>query len=336
MVSDLGLGTRASDQPSTAAGQRSVLLAYLPVVITAGLLAILPLFIGDSRYFMSLAMNMLVFAAYAVAFNLIFGSTGQLFLCLGPLAGLSAYSSVVLGDLYDTPLLVTIPLGMVLSASLGGLFSWIAVRRQLDVIFIGIVTLAFSLVFYNLLLGGRGLTGGETGMVVTNASGTFLRDRIPSYYLFLALLVGFLALYRWLERSHFGWAFRALRDDELAAELAGIDVARYKVAAASIGSAMLGLTGALFAAHDGFISPTTFAFGDVDVRVLVILAFGGIGSLLGPVIGAATVTVIDELLRPLGQLRLTAYGVVLMVLFLGFRGGVVGTLTKLDQRLRRR
>jgi ABC-type branched-subunit amino acid transport system permease subunit len=336
MTIDPGLGTAASEHPGAAARQRSVLLAYLPVTITAVLLAAVPVFVGDSRYFMSLAVNMLVFAAYAVAFNVIFGSTGQLFLCLGPLAGLAAYSSVILGNLYDTPLLVTVPLGVVLSATLGGLFSWIAVRRQLDVIFIGIVTLAFSLVFYNLLLGGRGLTGGETGMIATTGSGTFLRDRIPSYYLFLTLLIGFLALYRWLERSHYGWAFRALKDDGLAAELAGIDVARYKVAAGIIGSAMLGLTGALFAAHEGFISPTTFDFGDVDVRVLVILAFGGIGSLLGPIIGAATVTVVDELLRPLGQLRLTIYGVVLLVLFLGFRGGVVGTLTKLGQRLRRR
>jgi branched-chain amino acid transport system permease protein len=70
--------------------------------------------------------------------------------------------------------------------------------------------------------------------------------------------------------------------------------------------------------------------------VLVILAFGGIGSLLGPIIGAAAVTVVDELLRPLSQLRLTVYGVVLLVLFLGFRGGVVGTLTKLGQRIRSR
>lgn len=336
MTSDLSLGTTGTGGDGSSVRERGLVAAYLPVAITAVLFAALPIFIGDSRYFMTLAVNMLVFAAYAVAFNVIFGSTGQLFLCIGSIAGLSAYATGILGNDYGISLWITLPLGVALSAALGGMFSWIAVRRQLDVIFIGIVTLAFSLVFFNLLLGGRGLTGGETGMVVSSGAGSILRERIPSYYIFLVLLVAFLATYRWLERSHFGWAFRALKDDELAAELAGIDVARYKVMAGVIGSAMLGLTGALFAAHDGFISPTTFDFGDVDVRVLVILAFGGIGTLLGPIVGAASVAVVDELLRPLSQLRLTVYGVVLLVLFLGFRHGVVGTITGLLARARNR
>lgn len=335
MRSDRGSGPSVGTVQQLAARRRSATLAYLPVGITALLLAGLPLFIGESRYFMSLAINMLVFAGYAVAFNIIFGSTGQLFLCIGSIAGLSAYATGILGNRYGTPLWLSLPLGVLLAAALGGMFSWLAVRRQLDVIFVGIVTLAFSLVFFNVLLGGRGLTGGETGLIVASAAGSLLRDRLPAYYVFLALLVGFLALYRWLERAHIGWAFRALKDDELAAELAGIDVATYKIMAAVIGSAMLGLTGALFAAHDEFISPTTFAFGDVDVRVLVMLAFGGIGTLLGPIVGAAAVTMVDELLRPLGSLRSSVYGAVLIVLFLGFRDGVIGTVTRLGRRVRR-
>jgi branched-chain amino acid transport system permease protein len=321
--------------PPERAAIVSPLRAYAPVVVAAVVLALLPLAFGGSGYYRTLAIIMLVYAAYAIAFNIIFGGTGQLFLCLGALGGLSAYVSVVLTQDGGLPLLVTVPLGTLLAAALGALFSWVAVRRNLDVIFIGIVTLAFSLVFYNMVQGLRSLTGGETGMVVTGGTGTPLRGAV-SYYVFVALLVAFLALYQLIDRSHLGWAFRALKNDELAAELAGIDVARYRIMAGAIGAAMVGLTGALYVHHEGFISPSVFNFAHLDVRVLVVLAFGGIGSLLGPIVGAAAVSVLDEFLRPLGQLRLAVYGVVLMTLFLFFRQGVVPTLAAATHRVRDR
>src|SRR4029450_6307080 len=99
-------------------------------------------------------------------------------------------------------------------------------------------------------------TGGETGMVVTAADDSFLQDRIAAYYLFLGMLPASLGLFRARQRSHIGWAFRALRDNELAAELAGVDVARYRIYAGLIGSAMLGITGADFAYSDGVLSPS--------------------------------------------------------------------------------
>lgn len=298
------------------------------LVATVAALVALPVFIGDSRYLMTLAISMLVIAGYAVAFNLVFGRTGQLVLCLGALAGVAAYASVLLADLAGAPLPVAIAAGVALSGGIGGSFSWVAARRGLGTIYVGIVTLAFSLVFSNLLLAGRELTGGETGRLVEAGAGSLLRDHLPAYYLLLAVLTGYLVIDRALDRSSLGWAFRASKDDPVAAELAGVDVVRVKVTAGVIGSAMLGTMGALFAVHDGFISPTGFDFGDVDVRVLVVLAVGGIGSPLAPVVGAVVVTAIDELLRPLGQLRLTVYGVVLMTVFLRFRQGIVPAIRR--------
>ncbi len=311
--------------------------AYLPVVVTAILLGIVPLLLGGSGYLLSLASTALVFAAYAIGFNVIFGSTGQLFLCLGALAGVSGYTSVILADDRGWPLAASLPVGVLAATVLGGVFSWVAVRRNLEVIFVGIITLAFSLVFTNVVQGLRDLTGGETGRVVraagpalpegsvlVPAGGTILRDGMASYYLLLAVVVGFLAVFRWLERSHVGWAFRALKDDPVGAELAGIDVARYRILAGLVGSAMVGLTGALFAHHEAFISPTSYAFAQVDVRVLLVLAIGGIGSLTGPVVGAAALGIVDEVLRPLGQLRLAVYGAVLITLLLVVRRGSSG------------
>lgn len=320
----------------SADGRGRVWTGYLPVALTALVLAGVPLLIADSRFFMGLAVLGLAYAGYGVGFNIIFGSTNQLFLCLGALAGVGAYGSTILATELGLPMLATIPASVAVAAGLGAIFSWVSVRRGLDVIFVGIITLTFTLMFLNLLLGQRDLTGGETGLVVLYDTGVVGSRGPASYYVFLAVLVGFLALHRLIERSHIGWAFRALRDDELAAELAGIDVARYKVIGGVVGSAMVGLIGALYAHYEGFISPTTFELGNVDVPVLVMLAFGGIGSLLAPVIGSAVFTVVDELLRPFSQLRVTAYGLIVLVLFLGFRRGLIPTVIDLARSARLR
>ncbi len=174
-----------------------------------------------------------------------------------------------------------------------------SVRRALDTIFIGIVTIAFALSFENLILGKGDWTGGESGLRVSTASDSWISGQVWPYYVFLGLLVAYLVLYRALQRSRIGWAFRALRDDGLAAELSGVDVARYRILAGALGGAMLGLAGGLYVFTESRVSPSTFEFGNVDVSVLVMLAFGGIGSLLGPVVGAAAFTWLDQFLEAL-------------------------------------
>jgi branched-chain amino acid transport system permease protein len=308
--------------------------ALLPIVVTAATLAVLPvLWFGDSPYTTSLAVQALVFASYGVGFNLIFGSTNQLFLCVGALAGVGGYGAAILTDETSLPMAAGVAVGTVSAAVVGGLLSWVAVRRSLGVIFTGIVTLVFSLAFANLLLGQRELTGAETGLVVAGAPARLGDDRVGGYYLFAGLLVGFLLVFRALQLSHIGWAFRALRDDEVAAELAGVNVSRYRIYAATIGSAMIGLTGALLAYSSGFISPATYSFDRVDVRVLVLVAFGGLGTLLGPVIGATVFAFLDERLTASLELREVLYGVFVIAIFLGFRRGVVHALVALFHRL---
>ena len=333
MIEDYTEGTGTAIVGGTEQrASRSLVALLWPIALVGALLSLIPLWLGDSRVMMGVAVLGLTFACYAVGFNLIFGSTGQLFLCVGALAGIGGYGSAILADRVGLPLLLSILLATLASSVFGGLLSWIAVRRSLGVIFTGIITLIFSLVFGNLLLGAAGVTGGDGGFHIQTGADTFLRQTIPPYYLMLALVLIFLLTHGLLRRSHIGWAFRALRDDEVAAELAGVNVARYRVIAAGIGAAMLGLAGSLFAFTEGTISPTTYGFAQVDVETLVMLAFGGIGTLFGPVLGAVVFTVINELIQDLGQLRLLVYGALIIALFLWVPRGIIPTLGDLLRR----
>ena len=336
-----------SNQPTNGAGtsliggteahiSRSLPALLIPIIVVGAVLALVPLWLGDSRVLMGVAVLGLAFACYVIGFNLIFGSTGQLFLCVGALAGVGGFGATILADNVGLPILPSILISTLAATLIGGLLSYVAVQRSLGVIFTGIVTLIFSLSFDALLLGLSNLTGGDTGRLIKSGTDTFLRERVPPYYLMLALVVVFVLVHGLLRRSHIGWAFRALRDDEVAAELAGVDVARYRVYGALIGAAMLGLAGSTYAFTEGRISPTTFGFGQVDVVVLVMLAFGGIGTLFGPIVGAVTFTIVDEVLIDFGQLRQVAYGILIIVLFLWMPRGLIPTLDSVWRRVRGR
>jgi ABC-type branched-subunit amino acid transport system permease subunit len=314
---------------------RSLPALLIPIVVVGAVLALVPLWLGDSRVLMGVAVLGLAFICYVIGFNVIFGSTGQLFLCVGALAGVGGFGATILADNVGLPIVLSILIATLVATLIGGLLSYVSVQRSLGVIFTGIVTLIFSLSFDALLLGLSNLTGGDTGRLIKSGTDTFLRERVPPYYLMLALTLLFLLIHGLIRRSRIGWAFRALRDDEVAAELAGVNVARYRVYGALIGAAMLSLAGSTYAFTEGRISPTTFGFGHVDVVVMVMLAFGGIGTLLGPIIGAITFTIVDELLIDFGQLRQVAYGILIIVLFLWMPRGLIPTLVSLWGRVRR-
>ena len=298
------------------------------------ILALVPAAAGGSPYYMLLATLALIYMAWTVAFNLIFGHTKQLFLCLNALAGTAGYVAVVFAIQLKLSPWVTVPIGVAAAAALGALFSYISVLRGLGVIFLGIVTLAFSLIFHNLVLGLREFTNGETGLVTRGLGFPLLEQPVASYYIFLAALAVALLVYHALMSSKSGMAFRALSDDELTAELSGIDVTGYKVLAAAVGSAILGLTGALFAFYNGIVSPSVFSFVGIDIPVLIALLLGGMRTRFGPVLGAVAFALIEEAVRPFGQLTVLVYGVLLIVLFTAFRDGLAPLVARASAAFR--
>ena len=298
------------------------------------ILALVPAAAGGSPYYMRLATLALIYMAWTVAFNLIFGHTKQLFLCLNALAGTAGYVAVVFAIQLKLSPWVTVPIGVAAAAAVGALFSYISVLRGLGVIFLGIVTLAFSLIFHNLVLGLREFTNGETGLVTRGLGFPLLEQPVASYYIFLAALAVALLVYHALMSSKSGMAFRALSDDELTAELSGINVTGYKVLAAAVGSAILGLTGALFAFYNGIVSPSVFSFVGIDIPVLIALLLGGMRTRFGPVLGAVAFALIEEAVRPFGQLTVLVYGVLLIVLFTAFRDGLAPLVARASAAFR--
>ena len=136
-----------------ARSSRSILVLLMPIAMVGVALALVPLWLSDSRVLMGVAVLGLTFICYTIGFNVIFGSTGQLFLCVGALAGVGGFGAAILADNVGLPIVVSILVATLAATLTGGLLSYVAVRRSLGVIFTGIVTLIFSLSFDALLLG---------------------------------------------------------------------------------------------------------------------------------------------------------------------------------------
>ncbi|MDS0295512.1 branched-chain amino acid ABC transporter permease [Halogeometricum luteum] len=314
-----------SARPSLGAEARNV-------AVVAALFAVAPLAVLGSSYYESVLAHLLLIALFAVALNIVFGHTDQLFLFVGGLAGVGAYGTALLADALSVSAWVTLPVAALVCGLIGLLVSYVSAKRKFTVVLISILTLNLQLVFSEVFVGARDLTGGSTGFpyeyfelgVVAEAIG--VEEKLVLYYLVLLLLVATLGVYLRLVHSKYGVAFDAIREDEIAAESIGIDVVRYKTIAGFVAAFLIGLTGAFFARESGYILPGGFTFLAVDVVVLIVLVVGGLRTTLGPIVGAVIVVGIEEFLssaQSLQSWQSAIFGALLIVLFLYFRRGVV-------------
>jgi branched-chain amino acid transport system permease protein len=171
-----------------------------------------------------------------------------------------------------------------------------------------------------------GLTGGTVGVFGIERPTLFgisFKSNAAYYELIAIAAVAAYLLAQAIVRSRFGRALVAIREDETAAMVLGINPSVYKVAAFTLSAMFAGLAGALFAYQILFISPVSFGI-DGSISALTMVVIGGVGSNVGAVIGAALVTLIRQILFSFGELEFLIYGVWLMLVIIFFPGGVVG------------
>jgi branched-chain amino acid transport system permease protein len=171
-----------------------------------------------------------------------------------------------------------------------------------------------------------GFTNGPLGIMDIPPPALFgyvVTSRLQYYYLILilVLLTGF-SMHR-LMTCRFGRALTAIRENELAAEATGVNTTRYKIQAFVLSAFYAGIAGSFYAHFVKYISPDSFTINESFI-LLAMLAFGGQGNLIGPVVGAAALVLIPEIFRPLQEFRMFVYGGVLIVMMLVRRQGLLG------------
>src|SRR5207253_5512508 len=201
--------------------------------------------------------------------------------------------------------------------------------------YLAMVTIAFGFVVENIAVEWRSVTGGQNGVMGVPQpaiAGLAFGERgvaIASIVLAALATSGF-----WfLARSRWGAAMRAVKDSETAAESIGLSPVRIKTLAFAVSALCAGVAGAFFAALSGFVTPSTFAFSQSILFVLVVI-IGGAGSLSGPLAGAAIVVLLPEVLSALAEYRLLFFGVLLLAVLLLTPEGIVGAVQRIVSRRR--
>jgi branched-chain amino acid transport system permease protein len=192
--------------------------------------------------------------------------------------------------------------------------------------YLAIVTLGFGEIIRIVALNMTSVTGGAQGVTMPNFSINALGihyqwslEQLPYYYLLLGIVIVVLFALNLLEHSRVGRAWVAIREDEVAAEASGINALKYKVMAFAIGASTAGFAGVFFAGKNNFFDPPVFNVNN-SILVLVLVIFGGMGSIPGVVVGAAILQILQQALRDyIPQQDLYIYVGALLILMMVFR-----------------
>jgi branched-chain amino acid transport system permease protein len=239
------------------------------------------------------------YAILASSWSLLAGTAGQFsFLHMGVMA-IGAYTSGLLGrDLGVTPL-VGILLGMLMAGFVGLVVGLLCLR--LHGAYLALFTIAFTEILRLVLVTEFQYTGGTNGLKLAPLYQGITTQ--SQYYITLALLVGSMAFMYWLTSSRFGLFIRAMREDEDAAAVMGLNVVRYKVLIFVITSMIVGLAGAVFYHQVGIITPNTIDLLGMSL-VIAMAVLGGMESMFGAAVGAIVSRIALELLRQINILGL--------------------------------
>lgn len=285
---------------------------------------VVPLFVESDGYVIRIMTLTLLFAALGQAWNLIGGLANQVSLGHAGFFGIGAYTSTILLRSFELSPLIGMLIGAVLAAIAAFILSFPVFRLKGH--YFALATLAFGEIMRIIAESWHGLTGGPVGISVPflGDSPAMLQFRTtqPYYYVMLLALVLTSLLFWKIKNGPMGYRLRALKANQDAAEVIGVDTFRAKLYALMISAAITAILGTLYAQFTFFFDPhTAFGLVPISIRMALIAIIGGLGLVWGPIIGAAFVIPFEELTNnylgagQAGVSRL-AYGVLLIVVIL--------------------
>ena len=281
-----------------------------------------------------LVMKILCFALFACAFNLLIGYTGLLSFGHAVFLGTAGYVAGHSIKVWGFPPEIGLIFAALAAAALGWVIGSLAIRRS--GIYFAMITLALAQMMYFFFLQAP-FTGGEDGLQDVPRGKLLgiidLADDFNLYYFVLAIFIfAFWLIHRTIH-SPFGQVLKAIRENEARAISLGYDVAKYKLLAFVLSAGLAGLAGATKTLVFRFATLTD-AHWHTSGEVVLMTLLGGMGTVFGPVVGAATiVTLQNELADKVGSLVTVIMGAIFVVCVLAFRRGIVGELGALYKRI---
>ncbi|WP_417808003.1 branched-chain amino acid ABC transporter permease [Thioclava sp.] len=287
------------------------------------------LLIAPALLYPVFVMQLLCFALFAAAFNLLIGFTGLLSFGHAAFFGGAAYIAGHALKVWGFPPLLGIATGTLFAAALGWAVGSLAIRRQ--GIYFAMITLALAQIVYFLVL-QLPFTGGEDGLQGIPRGHLLgfidLNQPLAMYYTVAAIfLIGFLVIYR-IIHSPFGQVLQAIRENEPRALSLGYNVDRFKLLAFVLSAALAGLAGSTKALVFQFASLTD-AQWQMSGEVILMTLLGGMGTIFGPVVGAFIVVALQHALSGIGSWVQVVIGGTFIACVLLFRRGIVGELARL-------
>ena len=280
---------------------------------------------GYVLYVCNLAM---IFAVIAVGLNLLVGYGGQVSVGHAAFFGIGAYTSALLCVDRGWSFWAALPAAALVSGLAGFLLGLPALRLRGH--YLILVTLGFGEIVRVILQNWQAFTKGPTGIggipPVSVGNFAFVSEG-RFFYLALAFLVVAIAVAHRIAHSRSGRELMSVRDNEVAAELVGVDTTRVKLFAFTLSAVFAGVAGSLYAHMSGFISPDMFTF-EVSVAALVMVMLGGPGTVFGPVAGALVLTALPEMLREFKELYLFFYGIGILLLAVFLPRGLAGLIPR--------
>ncbi len=270
--------------------------AFTRRLLAGFLLALLLLPLVATTYWLDVTNRILIAVVAAVGLNILTGFTGQISLGNAAFLAVGAYATATLAGKAGLPFPVVIPLAGVASALTGMVFGIPSLR--LKGLYLAMATLAAHFVVEFTVTHWDSMTGGVNGISVPAAHlGSFALDSDKRLFYLILPITAFLILFaKNLFRTKVGKAFVAIRDQDISAEVMGVNVYRYKVLSFGVSSFYVGVAGSLMAYQAHIISPEYFPI-TVAIDYLGMIIIGGMGSILGSIFGAVFITLLPELLR---------------------------------------